>query len=171
MKRQGAIWLALLIFNATAAHAGVLPNPEAGSPLTSDWLLVLIILLIFGAGNAVVSKLTVAAVNRTVDRRQASDKEHADKLTNLGIQLAEVRLDTAKRDREHDQRLHELELDIHRCKAQHNASAACFVTEEKHHGDNLLVQGKLEDVRKELLEAIRTIHGRIDELLKPKKES
>ena len=147
-----AVGCAVLAGNAVAQ---VLPNPEAGTPLTGQWMLVVILLLLFGLINTIVGKLTVAAVNRALAKKDQSDLEQNKRISALDEKQREQEL-------RYREEIHKLQLELLKCQKEYCMRAEQWVTKEEHHGDILRVMQEIRVDMKELKSGLGDIHRRVD---------
>ncbi len=153
-----AIFLAgssALIAEFQPAIAEGLPSPEAGAPLTGQWVLVVALLLFLGLINTVVGKLTVGAVNRGLAKKDAGDEQQNRRLQALDEQQHE-------QDIRHREEIHSIQLELLKCQKEYCSRAEQWVSKDEHHGDILRIENKIDAAMAEVKSTVATVHRRVD---------
>lgn len=143
----------------------MLPNPEVGAPFTTAWWAALFVLVAVAVIVGVISKLMVASVNRALAKRDNTESARDNRLAVLEEAIREMELKSLQRDAAHDEKLHDLELAMIRCKQEQCSVQAKMVTTDMHHGDFLRVEHLIQEKVDKLVEAVTDLHRRIDSLM------
>jgi len=151
-----------LIASSTAAWGNVMPNPDVSTPLAVSWWLEVMVLLLLSVWPGFV----LVIVNRAFNKKAEADKAQNDRLLALEKKLNASELKGSERDREHDQKIHILEVAILKCQANENTRQGCFVQKEEHHGDILRLETQIGEKYDKLISSVTAVHSRVDDTYK-----
>lgn len=139
----------------------MLPDPGTANALTAQWWVAAGVLLIFTITGGVI----VSVVRGAMQQAKDSERGQNTRLAGLEAEIREQELRGLQRDNAQRERLHELELKMAECQANHCVVQGHLVDQETHHGDMLRMEKKLEDMEQRVIEAIAEVHRRVDEAL------
>jgi TolA-binding protein len=136
----------------------MIPDVGAGTPWTALWFIAALFLLAL----TLISGVTLTIFNRALQKRDTADDERDGKISKLEEQIRTVQIEGLRRNNEHQERIHKLQINMMECRTQQCTIQGNLITREEHHGDQLRLQDVIKASNAEVMGAINVLHRRID---------
>lgn len=141
----------------------VLPNPEpAAEAFSHAWWMALFVLLAFSVVFSGLTNMWTLYISRSIRNRDDADKTVAAKIQGLEGSIHKIDLERSRRDREHDEEIHALQLGMLQGKLEQCTTQNLFVKSTDHHGDIFRLEASFKGEIGELKEIVVQAHQRVD---------